>query len=175
MCRHTIFTLLFISMAFSPLFFHCQDNASQNQNQNQIRIYNEKADPEQDIADALNEARKKGKHVLLMFGGNWCPWCHRLHHLLETDSMIRDFLKRNYFRVMVNVPAERNERDMAINEKYGDPFQHGFPVLVFLNGRGERLAVEGTGSLEKTVEEGEEKGHDPEAVLNVLKKWAPPL
>jgi uncharacterized protein YyaL (SSP411 family) len=33
-------------------------------------------------------AGKDGKRVLLQFGANWCPWCHKLHSLFDTDKDI---------------------------------------------------------------------------------------
>jgi thiol:disulfide interchange protein len=39
------------------------------------RPYNEQADPAQDIAAALKQAKADDKLVLLDFGANWCPDC----------------------------------------------------------------------------------------------------
>jgi thiol:disulfide interchange protein len=51
-------------------------------------IYDESADGSKQIAEALALAGKDGKRVLLQFGANWCPWCHKLHALFETDKDI---------------------------------------------------------------------------------------
>lgn len=165
--------LTLLSLLFLSLIVGCQRKEKPAAVQQSETIYDETADPRQDIQTAVQKAQKEGKHVLLMFGGNWCPWCHRLHHVFETDKTVREFLHVNYVRLLVNVSADRDKRDTALNEAYGNPFQHGFPVLVVLDGQGNRLWIQETGSLEKIVQEGEEKGHDPQKVLAFLKEWAP--
>ena len=135
------------------------------------KIYDETADARLDIQMAIEKARIDEKRVLLMFGGNWCPWCHRLHHLFMVDSRIKKALKNNYILVMINVGDDKDRLDSELNELYGDPFQYGFPVLVVLDRDGNRLTTQETGSLEKTEAEGQKKGHNPDKVLSFLDKW----
>src|SRR5580658_9866651 len=66
-------------------------------------IYDESADGSKQIADALALAGKDGKRVLLQFGANWCPWCHKLHSLFEKDQAIAARLKSDYVVVLVDV------------------------------------------------------------------------
>ena len=42
------------------------------------------------------------KRVLLMFGGDWCGWCHKLHDLFAKDNEIRRLLSYEYELVMVD-------------------------------------------------------------------------
>ncbi len=146
-------------------------NEPQTKEQLDQRIYNENADAETDIADALSIAQQNGKNILLMFGGNWCVWCHRLHRLFKEDKAIRTFLNENYILVMIDVG--KRDKNLNLNEKYGNPFQHGFPVLVVLDKEGKQLHTQETGSLEYTQAESAEKGHHPGRVLQFLKDWAP--
>ncbi len=134
-------------------------------------IYNEAADARVDIEQAIAKAQTEGKHILLMFGGNWCIWCHRLHRLFNEDRTIRKFLNKNYVLVMVDVG--RRDKNLYLNERYGNPFQHGFPVLVVLDQNGNQLHTQETGSLEYTANESTRKGHHPQRVLEFLKAWAP--
>ncbi len=131
-------------------------------------IYNTTAEAAPAIGEALQLARKQGKHVLLDFGANWCVWCHRLHHLFTTDPRVRDTLKRNYITVMVDVNKRNGAaRNAAVDAYYGNPTRHGLPVLVVLDASGRRLHTQETGALE----EGE--AHSAEKVLAFLEKWAP--
>mgnify|MGYP001601161800 FL=1 len=41
-------------------------------------IYSETADPQADIAAALEQAKNEHKRVLIDFGGDWCPDCQML-------------------------------------------------------------------------------------------------
>jgi len=134
-------------------------------------IYNEDADVRKDIQAALVKAEEEGKNVLLMFGGNGCSWCHLLHNLFESNESVKKVLHDKFILVMVNVSGDKEKRDMALNEKYGDPYRHGFPVLVVLDSDGKQLTTQETGCLEKVVKEGEERGHDPDKVIAFLNQW----
>jgi len=126
-------------------------------------IYDISADGSKQIADALATAKKDGKIVLVQFGANWCGWCHLLHKLFETDQKIAAELKSNYVVVMVDVDKDHNK---DVNIKYGNPTQHGLPVIVLLDGNGKQLTTQDTGKLENGDH------HDPEKVLAFLKAWS---
>src|SRR5262249_51297263 len=49
-------------------------------------IYDEKTDAQATIKDALASAKKENRRVLIQWGANWCPWCHRIHRAFETDK-----------------------------------------------------------------------------------------
>lgn len=137
----------------------------------QEKIYDEGAIASQDIDRAIAIAQQSGKRILLMFGGNWCIWCHRLHRLFNSDPVIHDLLEKNYILVMIDVG--KRDKNLDLNEKYGNPFQHGFPVLVVLESEGSLLHIQETGSLEYTPQESNQKGHHPGRVLKFLETWAP--
>src|SRR5262245_41667101 len=42
-------------------------------------IYDEQADAKAQIGAALTKAKRHNTRVLIMFGGNWCGWCYKLH------------------------------------------------------------------------------------------------
>jgi thioredoxin-related protein len=126
-------------------------------------IYDESADGSKQIAAALDTATKEHKRVLLMFGANWCVWCHKLHTLFETDQNIKEVLKANFVVVMVNVKSHKD----AVNVRYGNPTRHGVPVIVMLDADGKQLTTEDTGLLV----EGDH--HSPQKVMAFLKEWSP--
>jgi|Deesub1362B_J571_1020462.scaffolds.fasta_scaffold03594_2 thioredoxin-related protein len=135
----------------------------------QLRPYDETADAHQDIQRAIERASMTNKRILLIFGANWCPWCVALHKLFETNEQIHSYLQKHFEVVLIDVG--KKDKNLDLNEKYGNPIQNGIPVIVVLDSNGEFLAVQETGSLEKPVKEGEEKGHDPEKVMQFLRKW----
>jgi thiol:disulfide interchange protein len=126
-------------------------------------IYDQTADGEKQIAAALAVARKENKRVLVQFGANWCGWCHKLHHLFQTDAEIAAKLKAAYVVVLLDVNQGHNE---ATNKRYGNPTQFGLPVIVILDAEGKQLTTQDTGKLEAGDH------HDPKKVLAFLNQWA---
>lgn len=127
-------------------------------------IYDESADGAKQVADALAKAKQDHRHVLLMFGANWCGWCHRLHKLFESDAPIAAKLKQDFVVVLIDVNKGHNA---DLDRRYGKPTQFGLPVLVVLDAAGKALTTQDTGKLE----EGDH--HDPAKVLAFLNQWAP--
>jgi len=132
-------------------------------------IYDVHADGQAQVAAALGRAAAEHKRVILDFGANWCIWCRRLHSTFETDPAVASALGRGFIVVMVDVNTRRGEkRNAGVNETYGNPIQHGLPVLVVLGADGKRLTTKDTGELE------EGGGHSPAKILAFLAAWAPP-
>ena len=130
-------------------------------------IYNPTSDAATDIAAALTQAQTENKHVLLKFGANWCIWCHRLHDLLHENKAVHAALTHDFILVAGDVNTRNGtKRNAATIEKYGNPTQHGLPVLVILDAHGKRLTTQETGALEEGV------AHSPAKVIAFLKQWA---
>jgi thiol:disulfide interchange protein len=127
-------------------------------------IYDESADGSKQIAEALKTARDENKHVLLQFGANWCPWCHKLHALYSSDRSVAEILKKDYVLVMIDVNQGRNQ---ATDEKYGHPIKLGLPALVVLDADGKQLTTKDSGELEHGA------FHSPQKVAAFLNQWAP--
>jgi thiol:disulfide interchange protein len=131
-------------------------------------IYNPQADGFALIAKALEQAKAAHKNVLLDFGANWCPWCHKLHHTFTTDPAVAQKIFQDYVVVMIDVNMRHGiKRNREVNENYGNPIHEGLPVLVVLDTGGLQLVTQETGALES------DDHHDPAKVLAFLKKWAP--
>ena len=132
-------------------------------------IFDTKADGEKQIADALKIASRDNKRVLLMFGANWCPWCHQLHKLLKEDARVVAKLQESYELVLVDVDTvDGKKHNEKVDAKYGNPMKLGLPVLVVLDADGKQLTTQPTDVFEV------EDHHDPEKVLAFLDKWSPP-
>lgn len=127
-------------------------------------VFDVTADAGRQLAEALTQAQVEQKHVLLMFGANWCPWCRRLHELFETGPQISAQLKRNYILVLVDVDKGRNS---ALVDKYDKPTQYGLPVIVVLDAEGRKLTTQDTSKLEA----GEH--YDPDKVRAFLRQASP--
>lgn len=158
--RHTaaaVMLLFFIVIMFNNML--AADKKEQ--------IYDPALDVKTAVKGSLDKAQKENKHILLMFGGNWCPWCHRLHQLLKSDKAIKKFLEENYILVMVDVGEKATKplnRDLV---EFYRVKGFGYPSLAVLNKKGRLICSQSTGVLEKG------KAHDPERVLAFLKAQAP--
>ena len=124
--------------------------------------YQEKTLTDAELTRIVKQAADANKRVLLMFGGDWCSWCHALHKTFDEDPGVKAALDKF---VLVTVDIDSND---ALDQKLGKPSKHGFPVLVVLGKDGKKLHVQETGSLEK-------KGataHDPAKVIAFLTQWS---
>lgn len=52
------------------------------------RIYNACEDQVRRFLDAAEKARREGRMLLVVFGADWCPDCHRLDKLLPTRDVL---------------------------------------------------------------------------------------
>ena len=132
-------------------------------------IYDPALDVPATIASALPRAKAENRHLLLMFGANWCPWCHRLHELFAADARIAALLKRSYLLILVDVGEKKTEPlNQDLLKKYRlEGF--GYPALAVLAATGTLLSTQNSGVLE------EGQGHSPVKVLGYLKANAPAI
>ena len=129
-------------------------------------LYDESADGEAQIATAIKRAASKNKRVLLMFGANWCGWCHKLHDLFESDREVARILLYEYELVLIDIG--RWDKHMDIAKRYGAALDKtGVPFLVVLDSDGQPVTTQETGLLE----EGDH--HNAEKVKSFLNKWKP--
>jgi thioredoxin-related protein len=129
-------------------------------------IYDEKADAEKQVADALAVAKRDNTRVLLMFGGNWCGWCHLLHDVFKKDAEIVETLGNEYEIVMIDTAAPNAQ---AVIDRYeAIPDGAGVPFLTILDADGKLVANQATGPLE------EGGRHNPKKVLSVLEQHKVP-
>jgi thiol:disulfide interchange protein len=127
-------------------------------------VYDEKADAEAQVTEAVARARKENKRVLLTFGGNWCGWCVKLHGLINSDAEIKRLLLYEYEQVRVDVG--RFDKNMGLAAEFdADLKSAGVPYLVVLDGDRNVVTTQERGSLEEGA------AHDPAKVKAFLEKW----
>lgn len=129
------------------------------------KIYNPENDAKKDIAEAVTKAKDEGKHVLIQVGGNWCPWCIKLHNFLNSESEINQLLTNNYIFIVVNYSKENKNTEVLKELEF--PQRFGFPVMVVLDQNGKRIHTQNTGILEQ------EKGYELSKVKSFLINWRP--
>ncbi|MDQ6610706.1 MAG: thioredoxin family protein [Bacteroidota bacterium] len=129
------------------------------------KLYNPAANVKKDVAAALVQAKKEGKHVLIQVGGNWCIWCYRFHDFVEKDSSLTRILHENYVVYHLNWSKENKNLDYL--KTVGFPQRFGFPVFVILDANGKQLHIQDSSLLEK------EKSYDANKVKGFFTAWSP--
>ena len=133
-------------------------------------IFDRKTAGEVLIEQALTQAQKEDKRVVVLFGANWCPWCRRLHRTFTEDQSILVRLHNDFVLVYVDANFRIDKkRNAAVLERYGDPIKKfGLPALVVLEKDGSQLATQETNVLAAP--------NDTEVAKHVaefLDHWAP--
>lgn len=124
---------------------------------------------EKDIENAIAQATKERKRVLIDVGGEWCVWCRRLDSLFINTPELLNYLQQHYVVVKINVSKEnRNERVLSRFPKI-----EGVPHLFVLESNGTLLHSQETGELELPPTF-RRKGYDRAKMWEFLKQWSLP-
>jgi len=127
-------------------------------------IYPADADAEKEISDALASAAKAHKHVLLIFGGNWCYDCHVLDEAFHAPE-IYPTLNHNF--VVAHIDIGEYDRNLGLAKKYQVPLEKGVPAAAVLDSEGKLLFSQRNQEFEKA------RTLAPEDILAFLNKWKP--
>ncbi len=155
--------LLVALMASFPAVCLAQTSASKNADAKKPSIYDQHADARAQLSAASARAQKTDKRVLLMFGGDWCGWCHKLHGLFASDAEIRKLIYNEYELVMVDTKAPHASE--LLEECSKGQTGVGFPFLAVMDSSGKLLVGQKTDPLEQGDH------HDPKKVKEFLAKW----
>jgi thioredoxin-related protein len=126
-------------------------------------IYNPLADAQADLQQAVSQAKAERKHVLIQVGGNWCPWCIKLHKFIHENAQIDSIIKADYVFILINYSKENKNPEMMKQLEY--PQRFGFPVLVVVDQAGNRIHTQDTGLLEDS------DGYSAEKIKGFLLNW----
>jgi thioredoxin-related protein len=124
--------------------------------------YDPRRDAGLDIKDAIAEAERTGKRVLLEVGGEWCKWCHIMDRYFQDHPKLTQLRDLNYVTVKVNFSEENlNEKVLS---RY--PKIPGYPHIFILDTDGKVLQSQNTGELE------EDQTYNIDKFTAFLTKWA---
>ena len=127
-------------------------------------IYDETADAARAVEAAIARAKLENRRVLIQWGANWCPWCHKLHETCAADENLRKELLYEYEVVLVDVG--RFDKNFDLAAKYqADLKATGIPYLTVLDSDGKVVTNQETSPLEAGDR------HDPARVLAFLQKY----
>ena len=100
---------------------------------------------EQDLRNAVTEAQRTGKRILLEVGGEWCSWCHIMDKFFDQNPNLTKLRDTNYVTVKINFSKE-NENGKFLGQYPKIP---GYPHLFVLESNGKLLHSQFTGDLEQ--------------------------
>jgi protein disulfide-isomerase len=107
-------------------------------------IYDEAADANADVRNAVAAAGASDRNVLIVFGANWCGDCKALDLAMKNGASAPLIAK--HFSV-VKVDVGRFNRNTDVAAAYGVPLKHGIPAVAVLSPDGKVLYVTRAGEL----------------------------
>lgn len=94
---------------------------------------------------ALSSASEDGRHLMVVFGADWCPDCRKLHenlHTTEVSAYLRDHMN------ILTVDVGDKNRNLELASRLGVSIGNGIPVAVFFGPDGKPLGATNEGQLE---------------------------
>src|SRR6266480_912742 len=67
-----------------------------------VSEYDPKRDAAKDIIDAVKEAQRTNRNVLLEVGGEWCSWCHRMDAFFKANPDLLQLREKNFVTLKIN-------------------------------------------------------------------------
>ena len=128
-----------------------------------VTKYEPSRDAVRDIKDAISEAQRTGKNILLEVGGEWCSWCHTLDRYFDANPKLTEFRNQNFITVKINWSPE-NYNEKALSQY---PKINAYPFFLVLDKDGKLLQAQQTGVLEQG------QSYNLDAMTGFLEKWAP--
>lgn len=127
-------------------------------------IYPSGVDAHAEIKEALQQASKAHKRVIVVFGANWCYDCHVLDMALYRPD-VEPLLQRHY--EVVHVDIGEGDKNQDLMKQYEVPMARGIPGLAVLDSDGKLLFSQKNGEFEKA------RALAPEDLLQFLNRWKP--
>jgi len=128
-----------------------------------VTKYDPGRNAEQDLRNAVTEAQRAGKHILLEVGGDWCSWCHIMDKYFDQNPKLTKYRDDNYITVKINF-SPQNENEKFLSQYPKIP---GYPHLFVLETDGKLLHSKFTAELE------EGQSYNLQRFTDFLETWAP--
>ncbi|MBV9957416.1 MAG: thioredoxin family protein [Acidobacteria bacterium] len=127
-----------------------------------VLVYDPARNASQDVKEAIAEAQRTNRRVLVEVGGEWCPWCHHMDDFFTAHPEMTALRDKNFVMVKVNYSDENKNEEIL--SQY--PKVAGYPHIFVLDPSGTLLHSQDTGQLE------EGKGYNLDKFKAFLTDWA---
>lgn len=128
-----------------------------------VTKYDPARSAEQDLKEAIAEAQRTNRRILLEVGGEWCVWCHLMDEYFDKHPELLALREKNFVMVKINFSEENENKEFLANY----PKVAGYPHLFVLDKDGTLLHSQDTGELEQG------RGYNLEVFTAFLQKWSP--
>ena len=127
--------------------------------------YDQKADAERQLAQALARAKANEQRVLVILGGDWCKWCLTLDSLIASDPALKQLTSERFVLLKLDADAASD-----LDESWGKPSELSVPVVVLLNADGKLVHVQNM--LPFQTWGGRLLAYDADRIYAALEPWA---
>jgi thioredoxin-related protein len=127
-----------------------------------VAKYDPKRNADQDVRDAIEEAKRTRRRILLEVGGEWCVWCHRLDEFFDAHPDLTALRDKNFVTVKINFSEENRNNELL--SRYDEI--PGYPHIFVLDTDGKFLHSQNTSPLESA------KSYSLERLTSFLDYWS---
>lgn len=129
-----------------------------------VTVYDVSRDPAKDLQDAIAEATRTNKRILLEVGGDWCVYCSIMDSTFQEHSQLRKV--RDAYFVTMKVNFSKENPNAVFLSHY--PRIVDYPHFFVLDSKGALLHSQPTHSFEHG------KKYNAGKIDAFLKKWGGP-
>ncbi len=129
-----------------------------------VTVYDRTRDPAKDLKDAIAEATRTNKRILLVVGGDWCIYCGILDNTIASHRQLKKVLDTYYVTVKINYSKE-NPNNLFLS-KY--PPIPDYPHFFVLDSGGTLLHSQPTHKFEHG------NNYNAGKIDEFLKRWSQP-
>ena len=157
--------MIHLQRSFIASLFMFFSYATFSQDMKKFNLYKPGEKAEAEITNAVSEAKRSGKNVLIQIGGNWCIWCARFHEFVSNDMQLDSLMKANFVVYHLNYSKENYNAKLLTRYKF--PQRFGFPVFLILDGEGNLLHTQNSWYLEDG-----KTSYEREKVKSFFNEWS---
>ena len=128
-----------------------------------VTVYDAARNPAKDLQDAMGEATRSQRRILLEVGGDWCVWCHIMDGFFEGHPALQKLRDSHYVTVKINFGKDNpNEEFLSHYPRIAQ-----YPHFFVLDSQGKLVQSQDTGVFEHG------RTYNSKKLASFLKKWAP--
>ena len=76
------------------------------------QTYDESADGSQLFDEAVARAKAEGKHVIVVWGANWCGWCHHYDAVYANDPSLGAIVDEHFIKIEIDIAHRDKHREL---------------------------------------------------------------